>query len=56
MVHQVGSHIILDTETPAHQRIAIPDHDALRLGTLVSILRSVATHEGVTRDAILKSL
>lgn len=31
-VHQVGSHIILETEEPAHQRIAIPDHHPPGLG------------------------
>jgi predicted RNA binding protein YcfA (HicA-like mRNA interferase family) len=25
-VNQVGSHIILQTETPTHHRIPIPDH------------------------------
>lgn len=55
-VHQVGSHIILETEEPAHQRIAIPDHQALRLGTFASILRAVARHKGVTRDTIIESL
>ncbi len=47
-VHQVGSHIILETSEPTHQRIAIPDHDPVRLGTLSSILRVVAQHKGVT--------
>jgi len=28
-VHQVGSHIILESSEPAHQRIAIPDHHPL---------------------------
>ena len=55
-VHQVGSHIVLETSEPVHQRIAIPDHHPLRLGTLNSILRSVAQHKGVTRDAIIESL
>jgi predicted RNA binding protein YcfA (HicA-like mRNA interferase family) len=55
-VHQVGSHITLETSEPAHQRIAIPDHHRLRLGTLISILRTVAQHKGVTRDAIIASL
>ncbi len=54
-VHQVGSHIILETSDPAHQRIAIPDHHPLRLGTLLSILRAVAQHKGVSRDAIIAS-
>ena len=31
-VHQVGSHIILETSEPSHQRIVIPDHHPLRLG------------------------
>jgi predicted RNA binding protein YcfA (HicA-like mRNA interferase family) len=55
-VHQVGSHIILEAAEPAHQRIAIPDHRPLRLGTLISILRAVAQHKGVTRGAIIASL
>lgn len=55
-VHQVGSHIILETSDPAHHRIAIPAHHALRVGTLNSIVRSVAQHKGVSRDAIVDSL
>jgi len=55
-VHQVGSHIILQTSEPTRQRIAIPEHNPLRLGTLISILRTVAQHKGVTRDAIIASL
>lgn len=55
-VHQVGSHIILETSKPAHQRIAIPDHQALRPGTLLSILRTVSQHKGVARGAIIASL
>ena len=55
-VHQVGSHIILETSEPTHQRIAIPESDPIRLGTLISILRAVAQHKSVTRDAIIGSL
>jgi predicted RNA binding protein YcfA (HicA-like mRNA interferase family) len=55
-VYQVGSHIILETPDPTHQRIAIPEHNPIRLGTLISILRAVAQHKGVTRDAIIASL
>lgn len=29
-VHQVGSHIILQTEEPSLQRLALPAHKALR--------------------------
>ena len=55
-VHQVGSHIILETSEPAHQRIAIPDHNPLRLGTFSSILRAVSQHKGAPRDSILAGL
>jgi predicted RNA binding protein YcfA (HicA-like mRNA interferase family) len=55
-VHQAGSHIILETSEPAHQRIAIPDHHPLRLGTFHSILRAVAQHKRVPRDEIIASL
>ena len=55
-VHQAGSHIILETSEPSHQRIAVPDHHTLRLGTFSSILRAVAQHKGVSRDAIITTL
>lgn len=52
-LHQAGSHIILQTETPGHQRIPIPDHVALRIGTLSAILRLVEEHKSVTKDEVL---
>ena len=55
-VHQVGSHVILETEEPSHHRLAVPDHRALRVGTLNGILRAVAEHKRVTREAILDTL
>jgi predicted RNA binding protein YcfA (HicA-like mRNA interferase family) len=55
-VNQVGSHIILQTETPRHHRLAVPDHKPLRIGTLNAILREVATAKGVTREDILATL
>jgi predicted RNA binding protein YcfA (HicA-like mRNA interferase family) len=55
-VHQAGSHIILETESPRHHRIAIPNHDSLRIGTLNSILRAVASAQGIEKREILRSL
>jgi predicted RNA binding protein YcfA (HicA-like mRNA interferase family) len=55
-VHQSGSHIILETGNPSHQRIAVPDHSTLRIGTFNSILRAVSSHKGVTREAIVATL
>jgi predicted RNA binding protein YcfA (HicA-like mRNA interferase family) len=56
LADQVGSHIILETSAPTHHRTAIPAHHPLRLGTLISILRAVARHKGVSRDAIIAGL
>ena len=55
-VHQEGSHIILQTDTPTHQRLPVPDHSPLRVETLGAILRLVATHHGVDREVILRGL
>lgn len=55
-VNQVGSHIILQTEPPTHQRLAIPDHKPLRIGTLNAVLRAVAATKQTTREAVLASL
>lgn len=55
-VHQVGSHVILETDEPKQQRLSIPDHAALRIGTLNGILRTVAAHKGVDRRELLRSI
>jgi predicted RNA binding protein YcfA (HicA-like mRNA interferase family) len=56
IVHRVGSHVILQTGVPGHQRLPVPDHDELRIGTLNSILRLVSTHKGVSKEEILEGL
>jgi predicted RNA binding protein YcfA (HicA-like mRNA interferase family) len=55
-VNQVGSHIILQTDTPAHHRVSVPAHKPLRLGTFSAILREVAVAKRTTREAILNTL
>ena len=55
-VNQVGSHIILQTQEPSPHRVAIPAHQALRVGTLNGILRAVARHKGVGKQDILGSI
>ena len=55
-LHQEGSHIILQTELPGHQRLSVPNHNPLRVGTLNGIVRAVATQKGVDRQAVLNSL
>jgi predicted RNA binding protein YcfA (HicA-like mRNA interferase family) len=55
-IHQVGSHIILQTQQPAPHRVAVPAHTPLRIGTLNGILAAIAAHKGVSKEAILKEL
>jgi predicted RNA binding protein YcfA (HicA-like mRNA interferase family) len=55
-VHQVGSHVILQTSIPARHRVAVPAHDPLRIGTLNAILAAVAAHRGVGKEEILKGI
>jgi predicted RNA binding protein YcfA (HicA-like mRNA interferase family) len=56
IIHQQGSHIILETQTPKPQRISIPNHNPLRVGTLNSILRAISLHKGVSKQDILDTL
>jgi len=55
-IHQVGSHIILESESPEHHRIAIPNHSPLRIGTLNSILRAIASAQSTDKKEILREL
>lgn len=55
-ISQEGSHIILTTEIPTNQRIAIPNHTFLRIGTLNSILRSIALHKNISKSELLQDL
>jgi predicted RNA binding protein YcfA (HicA-like mRNA interferase family) len=55
-VHQVGSHVILQTQVPVPHRVAIPAHTALRIGTLNSILSAVALHKNVRKEDVLKGI
>jgi predicted RNA binding protein YcfA (HicA-like mRNA interferase family) len=56
IVNQEGSHIILQTDSPSHQRISVPDHTPIRVGTLNNLLRLVAAHKRVDREELLCSL
>jgi len=55
-VHQVGSHVILETSQPSPHRIAVPEHYPLRVGTLNAILSAVAGHKGVTKEDVLTGI
>jgi hypothetical protein len=42
--------------TPGHQRLSVPSHKILRVGTLNGIIRAVAAQKGVDREAVIESL
>ena len=56
VIHQEGSHIILQTDAPTPQRLSVPNHNPLRVGTLNSIVRAVAAHKVVERQQLLETL
>jgi predicted RNA binding protein YcfA (HicA-like mRNA interferase family) len=55
-VNQEGSHVILQTDSPTHHRLAVPAHNPLRLGTLNAILRAVAKNKNIEKEEILGRL
>jgi predicted RNA binding protein YcfA (HicA-like mRNA interferase family) len=56
VTRQTGSHIRLTSQARGEHHVTIPNHDPLRIGTLASILDSVAAHHGMTRDAVVQQL
>jgi len=56
ITRQTGSHMRLTTLQGGEHHITIPRHKPLRIGTLNFILKDVAQHLGLERDALVKSL
>ena len=56
IVHQEGSHIVLETDTPEHQRLTLPAHPSLRIGTLNAILGAIAAVKRKRKADLVKSL
>ena len=55
-VHQRGIHVVLETHSPTHHRIAIPEHEVLRVGTLNAIVNAVARAKGIDKALVVESL
>jgi predicted RNA binding protein YcfA (HicA-like mRNA interferase family) len=53
---QTGSHIRLTCELPTQHHITIPNHEALRVGTLAAILTDIGAHHGLSRDSLIEKL
>lgn len=44
VTRQIGSHIHMTCTSPTQHHVTIPNHPALRIGTLSAMLSDVATH------------
>ena len=56
ITRQTGSHLRLTTQQGGEHHVTIPDHDALRVGTLAAILDLVAEHFRLERAALVEHL
>ena len=56
VTRQKGSHVRLTTQEGGEHHVTVPNHDALRAGTLNGVLEDVAEHAGVTRDEVVEKL
>jgi len=53
---QTGSHIRLTTNFNGEHHITIPNHKALKIGTLNNILGDIAEHLGESKQKLIKEL
>ena len=56
VTRQKGSHLRLTTQEGGEHHVTVPNHESLRTGTLNGVLKDVAEHAGVTRDAVVEKL
>lgn len=56
VTRQSGSHLRLTTTDHGEHHVTVPNHDALRVGTLSRILTAVAAHLETTRDGLAERL
>lgn len=53
---QVGSHVRLTSEKNGIHHLTIPMHNPIKIGTLSSILKDVATHFKMTKEELVNFL
>jgi predicted RNA binding protein YcfA (HicA-like mRNA interferase family) len=56
VTRQRGSHIRLTTTRGGEHHVTVPNHDPLKIGTFAGILRDVAGHLRLDRDALLEEM
>lgn len=56
-IRQDGSHIRLTTQVNGVHHVTVPNHQPLKVGTLVGgVLKPVAAHHGITVEELLAKL
>ena len=55
-IRQRGSHVRVTTQVNGEHHEVIPLHDPIKVKTLLSILKSVASHHEMTVDELLSVL
>ncbi len=53
---QKGSHIRITTQLDGENHEVIPHHSPIKIGTLSSILKSVAMHHNISVDELIEKL
>jgi predicted RNA binding protein YcfA (HicA-like mRNA interferase family) len=53
---QKGSHIRITTQQDGENHEVVPHHQPIKTGTLSGILKRIATHHGLTLEALLQKL
>lgn len=53
---QTGSHIRVTTQSGGEHHEVAPNHKPIKIGTLQSILSSIACHHGIKVDELLRML
>ena len=56
ITRQTGSHLRLTTQERGEHHVTIPDHPALRVGTLAAILGEVTAHFQLERAEVVRRL
>jgi predicted RNA binding protein YcfA (HicA-like mRNA interferase family) len=56
VTRQKGSHVRLTTQVDGEHHEVVPHHNPIRVGTLHSILKSVAQHHHVTIEELISLL
>ncbi len=56
ITRQHGSHIRLTTLLDGEHHEVVPNHNPVKIGTLLQILKSVAAHHSLTIDQLLEKL